>query len=520
MSPNRSFHHGGDCGWPDTLMGRCPDCHKDGLACTSFSENAEEPNRCPNTTRTSMLAARSQLDNPGRKLVAQVRARLNLLSGGESPPGILDQFARLYTDQLTRDRSGTWYPTVLDGIDQELYLDQTDPKAWCINLETTTLGATPVTLGSLYTAWGIQLEPRSNVQRVQALQTKVADLERQLAEAKRQQFSQQQLPQTPVTQEEVSRAATAAAAAFQSVRTNFDARSPRNLPNPSQVLNLGDINNRNGNVVVQPHLGTNPSDVDFITSLVAAGVDTATVVALYQARAQQNLGNVPPPTPVRHVEEWRASFEGTNPLSQYTALRSETRQGTIPKSLRVEILDTKTGQKYVARTTAYPPSDAALVEGYDVAPLGEAWTRALIEANGRNEQITPPADRGILPHIPTDTEAFLVLLSSSLRLYPTQVIMRAWEGAHHYVLDEYLSGRSNPSWNTMWMMPVFQVVLNQAVPNVRKAPSTSSASQFCINWNFATGHKCKSEKNPDCKKLHKCVRCSGDHPFVKCSSSD
>jgi hypothetical protein len=117
-------------------------------------------------------------------------------------------------------------------------------------------------------------------------------------------------------------------------------------------------------------------------------------------------------------------------------------------------------------------------------------------------------------------ERFLEHCYSSLRAYEPAAILHAWEATHLFVVDEYITKRSKPGWDTVWMMPVFQVELLRGGRAVGAARPPMDVSEFCINWNFGQGQRCKGEPSADCKKIHKCVRCGGPHPIMKCGRPD
>ena len=81
-APCAFSHVGQPCGWPD-LAATCPDCGKDGIACSFFSENESE-DACSGFSRLVTLAIRSQLDGGQRRLEPQLRKRIAILSGGET----------------------------------------------------------------------------------------------------------------------------------------------------------------------------------------------------------------------------------------------------------------------------------------------------------------------------------------------------------------------------------------------------------------------------------------------------
>jgi hypothetical protein len=223
---------------------------------------------------------------------------------------------------------------------------------------------------------------------------------------------------------------------------------------------------------------------------------------------------------MEHRNAWFQVAEGTSPLCVYTGMHGETRQVATPKTLRVETFDAASSNKLSLKLTICPAAKPEGVAVHHLRNLGDDWKRSLRELNLRLVQITPVVDRGLVPAIPLDVDTFLEHCYSSLRAYEPAVILRAWEATHMFFIDEYITKRSKPDWNTVWMMPVFQVELVRNSRAVGAAFSAHDPAQYCINWNFLQGHKCKGEPSPDCRKIHKCVRCGGPHPVIKCGSRD
>ena len=96
-------------------------------------------------------------------------------------------------------------------------------------------------------------------------------------------------------------------------------------------------------------------------------------------------------------------------------------------------------------------------------------------------------------------------------------VIRAWEASHHFVV-EYIAKRSRPSWDSLWMMPVFQIQLKGA-PNTPPKPAggTFDATKCCVSWNLKQGRRCVKNPEPTCIKLHLCMRCGGEHRICECS---
>jgi hypothetical protein len=82
------------------------------------------------------------------------------------------------------------------------------------------------------------------------------------------------------------------------------------------------------------------------------------------------------------------------------------------------------------------------------------------------------------------------------------------------MIDEYVTKRSKPSWDSIWMMPVFQVELWRTP---RSAEGTFDVKKCCVNWNLRKGQKCSKDPDPACPQLHLCMRCGGEHRICECS---
>jgi hypothetical protein len=340
-----------------------------------------------------------------------------------------------------------------------------------------------------------------------AIDNTVVSLVAQVAQLQRMVES---LSRSGGASQDVNEASQAAAAALQGARLGV-------ADNPSQIFNLGNSNNGNGSFVVQqPMLPSNvalgSSDAELVKALAAAGVAPAQIMQFLQTRAAA-------PAPImEHRNAWFQVAEGTSPLCVYTGMQGETRQAASPKTLHVQTFDATSSNKLSLKLTVWPAAKPDSVAVHQFRNLGDDWKRSLSELNMRLVQITPAADRGLVPSIPMNVDGFLEHCYTSLRAYDPLVILRAWEAAHQFMVDEYITKRSKPSWDTVWMMPVFQVELSGSARAT--GASMSDASQFCANWNFQLGTKCKLEPHSDCRKVHKCVRCGGPHPVIKCGSRD
>jgi hypothetical protein len=151
---------------------------------------------------------------------------------------------------------------------------------------------------------------------------------------------------------------------------------------------------------------------------------------------------------MEHRNAWFQVAEGTS----CTGMQGETRQAASPKTLHVQTFDA-TSNKLSLKLTVWP-AKADSVAVHQFRNLGDDWKRSLSELNMRLVQITPAADSGLVPSIPLNVDGFLEHCYTSLRAYDPLVILRAWEAAHQFMVDEYITKRSKPSWDTVWMMPV------------------------------------------------------------------
>lgn len=504
-APCAFSHVGQPCGWPD-LAATCPDCGKDGIACSFFSENESE-DACSGFSRLVTLAIRSQLDGGQRRLEPQLRKRIAILSGGETSQtavSFANGHVKTYKDGL-KITDGIWLPQDLSTKDTVFYWNRA-VIPWKFMLEQSTTGAEAVTMSGLLGALGIGPVVNPPVNPLATGANETVSLAAQVAQL-RQLVEGLVRPGGPT--QDVSEAGRVAAAALQGARQGGS-------DNPSNIFNLSGNNNTavgSANMNIPPsqqQVGSN-ADAELVKALAAAGVPPTQIAQILQSR-------VAPAQPMEHRNAWFQVAEGTSPLCVYTGMYGETRQSATPKTLHVQTFEASSSNKLSLKLTVWPAAKPESVAVHQFRNLGEDWKRALAELNVRLIQITPLADRGLVPSIPLNVDVFLEHCYTSLRTYDPVVILRAWEAAHLFVVDEYITKRSKPSWDIVWMMPVFQVELSRGGHAVGAA--VSDAAQYCANWNFQLGTKCKLEPSSDCRKIHKCVRCGGPHPVTKCGSRD
>lgn len=507
-APCAFSHIGQTCGWSD-LVATCPDCKREGDGCSFFSENEAE-GACTGFSRLVTLAIRSQFDGGVRRLEPQLRKRIAILSGGETSQAAVSFAAghvKTYKDGL-KITDGIWLPQDLSTKDTVFYWNRT-VLPWQFSLQQST-SAEAVTMSGLLGALGIV--PGVNLPSsapASVSNDMTASLVVQVAQLKQMMEA---MVRAGDSVQDVNEASRAAAAAMQGARSG-------GADNPSQIFNLGSNNNNvTGIGNLNPLSGQQlaPSaDAELVKALAAAGVAPAQILHFLQTRAS-------PPAPVmEHRNAWFQVAEGTSPLCVYTGMQGETRQAATPKTLHVQTFEASSSNKLSLKLMVWPAAKPESVAVHQFRNLGEDWKRTLAELNVRLVQITPAADRGLVPAIPLNVDGFLEHCYTSLRAYDPAVILRAWEAAHQFMIDEYITKRSKPSWDTVWMMPIFQVELSSSTRAAcATGASLSDASQFCANWNFQLGTKCKLEPSADCRKVHKCVRCGGPHPVTKCGSRD
>jgi hypothetical protein len=188
--------------------------------------------------------------------------------------------------------------------------------------------------------------------------------------------------------------------------------------------------------------------------------------------------------------------------------------------VNIQTFDTHTGKKITLKLSAWPAASAEGVALVKFHELGRAWRDGLVQLNSRLVLITPTLDRGIVPVIPTNVDGFLARCYNCLTsgTYEHASVIKAWEATHLFFMDEYIARRSAPSWDDVWMGPVFQgqLVRAQRVEGAAGASGLSSGDAYCMSWNSGHG-KCGKNPAESCSKLHLCVRCGGAHKVGACT---
>lgn len=503
-SPHAFTHDNTPCGWPD-LAGRCPDCGEHGEACTFFSENIEE-NACLGLSRLVALAVRCQLDGAKRRLDAQLRQRVIVLSGGETS-ALAVSFAtahvKAYKDGL-KLVEGVWLPQDISTKDTQFFWDRS-AVPWRFTLSRTS-ASEPVTMRGLLNVLGIDgsgteidLQAPTPQPTLAALTAQVQELAAVVKALVRPTVSPGSASNDNNAAVGVSEAARQADEALRQAQLKPQSPTPWS---PSQTFNLGS-NNYSGNVINNVH----NAELELAHLLAAAGASHEQIAQFLRARA-------PTTATLEHRYAWLQVTEGTSPLCVYTGLQGETRQTATPKTLRVETFDGQ-GTKLSLKVTAWPPAKPEIVPLFKFRELGDAWKRELVQTNLRIAQITPVADRGNAPSLPTDVDRFLEHCVSCLGSYGPVSVLRAWEAAHLFMVDEYINRRSAPSWDAIWMMPVFQAQLVKSAQGAGTASSTPvDVAECCSNWNLRQGRKCTKDPDPACTRQHVCMTCGGPHRIL------
>jgi hypothetical protein len=504
-SPHSFSHDGAPCGWPD-LAQLCPDCQEEAEKCLFFSENAEE-NGCAGFTRLVALCIRCQLDGAKQRREPQLRQRIVILSGGESSQravAFATGHVKTYKDGL-KVVDGVWLPQDLSTPDTVFYWDRST-MPWRFLLQSHS-GAEQVTMRGLLGALGILAEGRESSSTspqtadVSALAAQVQQLSetvRQLAQAQAGHVGAHST--IPVADSAQAAEALRSAQAGGGATGQLPTQAAGGFWNPSQTFNLG--GQIGSNVVVNQS-----SELALAQLLATQGATADQIMRFLQSRTPVAA------SPTEHRAAWLQVLEGTSPLCVYTGLHGETRKAATAKVLHVQTQDGT--NKLTMKITAWPPARAEDVAVFAFRELGDDWKRGLVQGNQRIVQITPVADRTIVPQIPVDVDRFLEQLYSCLRAYDHVSVLRGWEAAHHFMVDEVVAKRSQPSWDSMWMMPVFQVELRKTT---RAAEGTTfDVKKCCVNWNLRKGQKCTKDPDPSCSLLHICMRCGGEHRICECS---
>jgi hypothetical protein len=464
-----------------------------------------EESGCAGFTRLVALCIRCQLDGAKQRREPQLRQRVVILSGGESSQravAFATGHVKTYKDGV-KVVEGVWLPQDLSTPDTVFFWDRSTTP-WRFLLEPRS-GAEEVSMRGLLGALGILTEFRedsSSVPQGVALQTLAAQVQA-LTDTVRQ-MAQGRLGAAAAHPNDPTADATHAAEMLRNAQAAGAGPMPNqaasNAWNPSQTFNLG-MQSGSGIVVNQSH------DLALAQLLASQGATADQIMRFLQSKTP----NATPPT--EHRAAWLQVLEGTSPLCVYTGLHGETRKAATAKVLHVQTQDES--NKLSMKITAWPPARPEDVAVYAFRELGEDWKRGLVQGNLRIVQITPVADRTIAPQIPVDVDRFLEQLYSCLRSYDHVSVLRGWEAAHHFMVDEVVAKRSQPSWGSMWMMPVFQVELRRTARAAEGAPF--DVRRCCLNWNLRKGQKCTKDPDPSCSLLHICMRCGGEHRICECS---
>ncbi len=500
--PHAFSHTGVPCGWPD-LAATCPDCGQDGERCSFFSENEEE-NACRSLSRLVTLSLRCQLDGAKRRVESQIRQRVIILSGGEGSQRAVS-FAtghvKTYKDSL-KLVGGVWLPEDISTAETEFFWDRS-VVPWRFSLATRS-GAEAVTMRGLHSALGMQNEadPAAETPDLATLAAQVRDLTQIVQSLVK--TGERQGGGPPGTESGSTAEAARAAEALRLAQLNQSTAAATGW-NPSQTFNL----NGNSNASVTVTNGPN-ADADMVRLLMQGGATAEQIVRFLQSKT-------PATGPTEHRAAWLQAMEGTSPLCTYTGMHGDTRQSATPKTFTVQTYD-NVGSKLTQKITAWPAAKPDQVAVYRLRELGADWKRGLVQANLRLLQITPVVDRALTPAIPLDVDGFLDHCYACLQSYDHAAVLRAWEATHHFVVDEYVTKRSRPAWDTIWMMPVFQVQLKEPTGTPpRVADGAFDATKCCISWNVKQGRRCVKNPEPTCTKLHLCMRCGGEHRICECT---
>jgi hypothetical protein len=262
--------------------------------------------------------------------------------------------------------------------------------------------------------------------------------------------------------------------------------------------------------------GQPSSNVDY--AAVANQLASAGLTGQQIANALSQLAPAPAP-PRDHRNENFQCFEGTSPLCRFTSMQGETRQGANPRSFKVEVYDVATFQKRSLKLTVWPPAPAGSVPLHRIRALGDWWKRGLGEALDNIRVVTPLADAGTIPALPTSVDGFLERVYECLDHYPGEKVVSAWEAAHHYVVNQYVTKAGAPPWDHVWQLPVFQTALGPpqgGALGARPGGAKVAVSKYCVNWNTRTNTKCNPEPSDGCTKIHQCMVCDGAHRLADC----
>jgi hypothetical protein len=426
-----------------------------------------------------------------------------------------------FKEALRFESKSLWLPDLLESPDTAFFWDRSRVP-WRFKLVAE--GAEEVTMRSLYERLGIvatvpvvQVE-RNAAQGVNAREQGGGFSDAQLAQLTRlvSTVVSTMMAERPNVGLGAGSAAPLAAAAEEASRlagTVVEETRAHMGPNPSAIFNLGpnfgNVGNSGSHVTFA---GQDSGDLaDVARALKAAGCSAEEIVRALQSSRQ------PVHKPTAHAFEWLQATEGTSPLCVYTGLQGETRQSAAIRTINIQTYDAHANKKISLKLSAWPAAQPESVALVKFVELGKAWKEGLVQLNSRLIFITPTLDRGIAPVIPTNVDGFLGSCYTCLTsgTYEPSSVVRAWEAAHFFVVDEYVARRTTPLWEDVWLMPVFQGRLEKA-QRVEGVGGLVGGEAYCMSWNSGYG-KCGKAPADTCSKLHLCVRCGGSHRVSACS---
>jgi hypothetical protein len=489
--------------------GVCPDCGRDGEQCTFFSSSRNgAPNACTGVTRLLVLSLCCERDGARIRSLASMRNRVVKLSGGANSEGALFALTHVdtYKDGVKRV-DDLFVPLIIRNPDTLFWLDRTN-SPWRVSL-VEKAGADRFTMRQLLATLKIideeeEEEDESSKGKSEASprsqESRLDNLERMMRQ---------------LLQREDASANVRAAAALEAAQAK-QVETPRIIAAGSNPSVLYSLSTGSGSVVNNNNPRPSGDDAALIQALPAAKVAPDEIMAFLRSR------NAPPPKPASRSDLWSQCFAGTSPTSQYTALRAEMRSKVAPRKETLEVYETPTSQQKRKHVfVVWPPAPPEDILSHHLAGLGQAWKRAILAANQRVQKITPSADLGLAPAVPTDVDVFLQRLFKTLDRRGVANVVRAWEALHNAVVDQYVtSDPGRGSWTDALLTPVFLDALGQSSstsvgPSMGKS-GTRDASDFCNNWNLRVGRNCADKPSDACKKRHRCLVCDGEHRLVDC----
>lgn len=521
-----SLHPEAECGWAD-LAAECPDCDEIGADCTFFSDSVgDDMQACDGLSRLVALCLRCHAEGFKRRHSNQFLSCItDLCKDADEPSAFAVRHVDRYLGSV-KYLEGVWLPKAVPAKDSEFFWDRST-RRWRFSLKSTpgSQGFTMERLLSFVSA-KTSSQPvaiatpsasvRGSIQEtVESLAAKYDSLSQKLEAFMQLMTRQQQRIEAIEARNEASEAGQSAAGTWNQARARTEPPQRARAPvhenwSPANTFAFGSTSANNMNPAVSGSV-----DSQLVRDLANSGFCAEEIVAAVRGRTAGAQ-------PMEHRAAWSQVTQGTSPLCVFTGMDSEMRELASPKTLNVQTYDSN-GNKLSAKVTAWPAASPDLVPGFRFAELGGEWKRALIQANLLMNQITPIHDRSSVPMIPEDVDKFISHCISCMKHHSPASVLRAWNAAHGFVLDEYIRKRSAPTWDHIWMMPVFQVELDRGTVGAMGAQSralspTKAKMDYCTNWNTRSGRRCQT--GPECSKQHVCMRCDGTHRFVECTSRE